>query len=59
MRHLGLDPGETMMVGDSRRSDYDGPRGVGIEATLLQRQGKDRQIRAIESLSELPGVVLV
>jgi HAD superfamily hydrolase (TIGR01509 family) len=34
---LGVDPGETLMVGDSARQDVDGARGVGMRAVLLHR----------------------
>jgi FMN phosphatase YigB (HAD superfamily) len=54
---LGLVPEEMVMVGDSPRSDHDGPKGMGMEAVLLCRHGGRPDRSAIEGLRELPGRV--
>jgi FMN phosphatase YigB (HAD superfamily) len=46
-----------VMVGDSPRSDHDGPKGMGMEAVLLCRHGGRPDRSAIEGLRELPGRV--
>jgi histidinol phosphatase-like enzyme len=56
-RELGISPASAVMVGDSRRSDYDGARAVGMEAVLLRRSGESRGDRVIKSLRELPGEI--
>jgi FMN phosphatase YigB (HAD superfamily) len=55
-RELGISPASALMVGDSRRSDYDGARGVGMEAVLLRRSGESRGGSEIQSLRDLPNV---
>ena len=53
---LGVAPGESLHVGDSLREDYEGARGAGLSALLLDRQGVHGRTRdTIESLTELPG----
>jgi len=39
LERLGARPETAVFVGDDRRWDYDGPRSVGIEAVLLDRDG--------------------
>jgi HAD superfamily hydrolase (TIGR01509 family) len=56
-RELGVSPANAVMVGDSRRSDYDGARAVGMEAVLLRRSGEARGDRSIKSLRELTGEI--
>jgi HAD superfamily hydrolase (TIGR01509 family) len=57
MEALGVRPAEALMVGDSPRSDDEGPRAVGMEALLLRRGGSGRDARSIVSLGELPGLI--
>jgi FMN phosphatase YigB (HAD superfamily) len=54
-KELGVSPEGAVMVGDSRRSDYDGAMAVGMSAVLLRRSGEGRADRSIGTLSELPG----
>jgi FMN phosphatase YigB (HAD superfamily) len=56
-RELGICPASAVMVGDSRRSDDDGARAVGMEAILLRRSGEGRGNRVIKSLRDLPGEI--
>jgi putative hydrolase of the HAD superfamily len=56
-RELGISPASAVMVGDSRRSDYDGARTVGMEAVLLRRSGESRGARVIQNLRDLPGEI--
>ncbi|SHM72260.1 HAD family hydrolase [Rhizobacter sp. OV335] len=37
--HLGIDPGECLMVGDSLTLDYEGALAAGLQAVLLDRAG--------------------
>ena len=37
--HLGIDPGECLMVGDSLTLDYQGALAAGLQAVLLDRAG--------------------
>jgi putative hydrolase of the HAD superfamily len=63
---LGVEAGEAVMVGDNVRQDIDGARGVGMRAILLHRterpHPRERElaqqgVRAISSLTELPGIL--
>ena len=56
-RELGIRPANAVMVGDSRRSDYDGAKAVGMGAVLLRRSGKDCGTGVIKSLQDLPGEI--
>lgn len=52
---LGLAPGECVHVGDSVCEDYEGARGAGLRALLLDRAGKHSgRPDRIESLAEIP-----
>ena len=51
---LGLAPGLLIMVGDKRPNDFDGPKGVGMGAILLQGCGGASGPSSIGSLRELP-----
>lgn len=52
---LGVSPGEALHVGDSRAEDYEGARGAGLEAVLLDRGGRHPDVAdRISSLAELP-----
>jgi len=54
-RRLGVAPAEALHVGDAPREDYDGARGAGLHALLLDRKdqhsGRPERIR---SLAEIP-----
>lgn len=51
---LGVSPSEALHVGDSPREDYEGARGAGLEAVLLDRKDEHRHVpQRIRSLSEL------
>jgi HAD superfamily hydrolase (TIGR01509 family) len=52
-RGLGVSPASTVMVGDSRRSDYDGARAAGMSAVLLRRGGEIQGGSSIKSLRDL------
>lgn len=54
---LGVSLTSILMVGDNRRSDYDGPRAVGMDAVLLQRSGLATDARSIAGLRELPAAL--
>ena len=56
-RDLDIRPANAVMVGDSLRSDYDGPRAVGMNAVLLRRSGESRGEGVIKSLSDLSGTL--
>jgi putative hydrolase of the HAD superfamily len=52
---LELPPVACLHVGDSRREDYEGARGAGLNALLLDRQGRHTDVEdRIESLIEIP-----
>ena len=55
----GIDAGQTIHVGDSPISDYDGAREVGMRAVLLDRWGRfpDFQGELVKDLRELPGLL--
>jgi HAD superfamily hydrolase (TIGR01662 family) len=51
---LEVEPGETVMVGDTIADDIDGARAVGMRAILVDRAGINREFEPrIESLREL------
>jgi putative hydrolase of the HAD superfamily len=52
---LGASPQESLFVGDDPRWDMEGPRGMGMEAVLIDRQGivagsREDTIRSLEEL---------
>lgn len=49
-RELGLDPGELVMIGDSRRDDIRGARKAGIRALQIDREGKRGQLHELGQL---------
>lgn len=54
LKQLGVSPGETIMVGDSFRSDVDGPSKLGIVALhLIRSGGTSGATRVISSLDAL------
>ncbi len=54
---LSISPASAVMVGDSRRSDYEGAKAVGMEAVLLRRIGDGRGGRL--SASQLDCIRLI
>lgn len=51
---LGVAPAETLHVGDSLREDYEGARGAGLRAVLLDRTGRSTDdVEKIGSLREI------
>lgn len=54
LQHLNSDPADALMVGDSFRSDVEGPLPLGIKAVHLIRNGKaSPTINSITSLLEV------
>jgi putative hydrolase of the HAD superfamily len=54
MQQLGVPADRALFVGDDPRWDIVGPRGVGMEAVLIDRVGaKDGAIRSLEELAGL------
>jgi putative hydrolase of the HAD superfamily len=52
---LGVEASSALHVGDSLRDDYEGARGAGLEAVLLDREDEHPGIpHRIRSLAELP-----
>ncbi len=52
---LGVAAGEALHVGDSEREDYEGAKGAGLSALLLDREDRHPEIaERIRSLLELP-----
>jgi putative hydrolase of the HAD superfamily len=55
---LSVAPDAVLHVGDSPREDYEGARGAGLRAVLLDRDDRHAHVEErIRSLSELPGRV--
>jgi putative hydrolase of the HAD superfamily len=52
---LGVDPHEALHVGDSPLEDYDGARGAGLAAALIDRQGlfPDQSYRRLTRLDQV------
>jgi putative hydrolase of the HAD superfamily len=56
---LSIKAGDALHVGDSLREDFDGARGAGVSAVLLDRKDQHPEIpERIRSLSELPEVLI-
>lgn len=53
LEQLGVSAAETLMVGDSLRSDVHGPAELGIRGLLLDRAGSAEHRPRISSLAEL------
>lgn len=52
---LGLPSSECLHVGDSLRDDYEGARSAGVEALLLDRQGRHPDVTPrVETLAGIP-----
>jgi putative hydrolase of the HAD superfamily len=58
LRDLGAAGEETLFVGDRLLQDYRGPRGAGIRACRLVRDGSRRGPHVIRSLERLPAFLL-
>ncbi|MGH2935079.1 MAG: HAD family hydrolase [Gaiellaceae bacterium] len=55
---LGVDPGEAAMVGDTVEDDVEGARGIGMQAVLLDRLGRNPAFAPrIEDLYALPAAL--
>jgi HAD superfamily hydrolase (TIGR01549 family) len=55
---VACEPADALMVGDSPEDDVAGARAVGMQALLLDRQGRfPDAVERIQSLDELPGVL--
>lgn len=55
---VACDPADALMVGDSLEDDVAGARAVGMQALLLDREGRfPDEAERIESLAELPGTL--
>jgi len=50
---LGCKAGEVLMVGDTIAADVEGPHAFGMQALLLDRQGRSAREDALSSLSAL------
>lgn len=57
LTQLGSLPESTLMVGDSRRSDVDGPLVCGIRGLLLDRDGKSSGDSVLRALSDVTSYV--
>lgn len=56
---LAIETGHALHVGDSLREDFDGARGAGLSALLLDRQDRHPGMAdRIRSLSEIPEVLI-
>ena len=57
---LAVSPGAVLHVGDSPRDDYEGARGAGLRAVLLDRDDRHPHVpERIRSLSELAEIAAV
>ena len=60
LEQLGVEPGETVMVGDMLEDDVEGARAVGIRAILIDREGRypdaDERITDLYALSAALGL---
>jgi putative hydrolase of the HAD superfamily len=56
---VSVEPGETLMVGDSYRADVLGARAAGMDGVLIDRQGNATagDVTVMRSLDELPAIV--
>jgi putative hydrolase of the HAD superfamily len=56
---VSVEPGETLMVGDSYRADVLGARAAGMDGVLIDRQGNAtaEDVTIMRSLDELPAIV--
>ena len=60
MTLAGVQPSESMMVGDSLSHDIDGARGVGMRGVLVHRSSDpapQTDVPVIRSMGELPGLL--
>jgi putative hydrolase of the HAD superfamily len=54
---LGVEPGQALHIGDALREDYEGARGAGLHALLLDRE--DRQAAPVEKIRSLREIVTI
>ena len=55
---LGVAPADALMVGDTIEDDVDGARAVGMQAVLLDREGRYPEVEGrLDDLRELPVVL--
>lgn len=54
---LGSTAEKTVMVGDSLRSDVDGPKSVGIQGLLIDRNGRNSDGFVIHALTDIIPIV--
>jgi putative hydrolase of the HAD superfamily len=52
-RRAGLQPGQIAHIGDDFDNDYEGARAAGLQAVLVDPQGKHEHCRTIRRLSDL------
>jgi putative hydrolase of the HAD superfamily len=59
LEHVGATPQVALMVGDRLDNDYEPARGIGMQAVLIDREARARnlEVSRIESLAELPGLI--
>ena len=51
---LGLRPEEVLFVGDTKETDYEGAKRAGMQAVLLDREGKHEEVRErVKNLREI------
>ena len=53
LSQLGTSPKSTLMVGDSKRSDVDGPMSCGIRGLLIDRDGKQSGGLVLRALTDI------
>ncbi|HML94310.1 MAG TPA: HAD-IA family hydrolase [Thermodesulfobacteriota bacterium] len=56
LEKAGVDPGESIHVGDDLRNDFHGPRALGIRAILLDREGEYASLERMDRIGDLTGL---
>jgi HAD superfamily hydrolase (TIGR01549 family) len=54
---LGVDAGESVMVGDTLEDDVEGARAVGMRALLVDREGRYPELESLAGLRTLSGAL--
>ncbi|HEX5468694.1 MAG TPA: HAD family hydrolase [Gaiellaceae bacterium] len=57
LERLGVEPRAAVMVGDSAEDDIAGARALGMEAYLVDREGRTRAVDALPTLLALPALL--